>query len=34
MEIAKDDKGKAKLSLAPVQIIRDIALVREYGTVK
>lgn len=34
MEIAKDDKGKAKLSLVPVQIIRDIALVREYGTAK
>lgn len=34
MEIAKDDKGKAKLSLVPVQIIRDIALVREYGTKK
>lgn len=33
-EIAKDDKGKAKLSLVPVQIIRDIALVREYGTAK
>lgn len=32
MEIAKDDKGKAKLSLVPVQIIRDIAVVREYGT--
>ena len=29
MEIAKNDKGKAKLSLVPVQIIRDIALVRE-----
>lgn len=34
MEIAKDDKGKAKLSLVPVQIIRDIAVVREYGTEK
>jgi hypothetical protein len=34
MEIAKDDKGKAKLSLVPVQIIRDIASVREYGTEK
>ena len=30
MEIAKDDKGKAKLSLVPVQIIRDIAVVREF----
>ena len=34
MEIAKDDKGKLKLSLVPVQIIRDIAEVREYGTKK
>lgn len=34
MEIAKDDMGKAKLSLVPVQIIRDIAVVREYGTEK
>ena len=31
METAKDDKGKLKLSLVPVQIIRDIAIVREYG---
>lgn len=34
METAKDDNGKLKLSLVPVQIIRDIALVREYGTKK
>lgn len=34
MEIAKNDKAKAKLSLVPVQIIRDIAVVREYGTEK
>lgn len=34
MEIAKDDMGKAKLSLVPVQIIRDIVVVREYGTEK
>jgi hypothetical protein len=34
MEIAKDDMGKVKLSLVPVQIIRDIAVVREYGTEK
>lgn len=34
MKIAKDDQGKVKLSLVPVQIIRDIALVREYGTEK
>lgn len=34
MEIAKDDMGKVKLSLVPVQIIRDIAVVRGYGTEK
>lgn len=34
MEIAKDDNGKLKLSLVPVQIIRDIAQVREYGNQK
>lgn len=31
---AKDDKGKPKLSLVPGQIIRDIAVVREYGCEK
>ena len=33
-ENAKDDKGKLKLSLTPPQIIRDIAVVREYGVEK
>lgn len=32
--IAKADKGKLRLSFVPVQIIRDIALVREYGIKK
>lgn len=31
---AKADSGKPKLSLVPSQIIRDIALVREYGVRK
>lgn len=34
MEVAKYDKGKPKLSLVPVQIIRDVAEVREYGVGK
>lgn len=34
MEVAKDDKRKLKLSLVPVQIIRDVAVVREYGNEK
>ncbi len=34
MEVAKADEGKPKLSLVPVQIIRDVAVVREYGTKK
>lgn len=34
MDTAKDDKGKLKLSLVPGQVIRDIALVREYGCEK
>lgn len=32
--IAKADDGKARLSLVPTQIIRDIAEVREYGNRK
>lgn len=31
---AKADSGKVKLSLTPTQIVRDIAVVREYGTKK
>ena len=31
---AKADNGKLKLSLVPVQIIKDIAKVREYGCKK
>lgn len=31
---AKADKGKAKLSLVPPQIMYDVAEVREYGTIK
>lgn len=34
MDDAKFDTGKPKLSLVPCQIIRDIAQVREYGTMK
>lgn len=34
MKVAKADVGKPKLSLVPTQIIRDIAVVREYGTGK
>ena len=30
----KSDQGKLKLSLAPTQIIKNIALVREYGIEK
>lgn len=30
----KADKGKAKLSLVPMQIVYDIAKVREYGLEK
>ena len=31
---AKADTGKPKLSLVPTQIIRDIAVIREYGNLK
>ena len=34
MSEAKQDKGKLKLSLVPTQIIKDIALIREYGVQK
>lgn len=34
MEVTKADEGKPKLSLVPTQIIRDIAVVREYGIEK
>lgn len=34
MGSAKDDKGKLRLSLVPPQMIRDVALVREYGVKK
>ena len=34
MKVVKDDQGKVKLSLTPGQIIRDVALVREYGVKK
>ena len=34
MSDAKLDKGKLKLSLVPTQIIKDIALIREYGVQK
>lgn len=33
-QTAKADEGKLRLSLVPTQIIRDIALVREYGCQK
>lgn len=31
---AKADKGKLHISYVPMQIVRDIAEVREYGTAK
>ena len=34
MSKAKADEGKIKPSLVPTEIIRDIAVVREYGTTK
>lgn len=34
MSKAKDDEGKIKPSLVPTEIIRDIAVVREYGIKK
>lgn len=34
MQMAKDDKGKIRPSLVPVQMIRDVAIVREYGIEK
>lgn len=34
MSEAKLDHGKLKLSLVPSQIIKDIALIREYGVKK
>ena len=33
-KFAKDTKGKAKITLAPMQILKDIAEVREYGVKK
>ena len=33
-KFAKDTKGKAKISLVPMQILKDIAEVREYGVKK
>ena len=33
-DFAKADKGKPKLTLVPVEIIRSIARVREFGTEK
>nr|DAY06317.1 MAG TPA: hypothetical protein [Caudoviricetes sp.] len=33
-KFAKDTKGKAKITLAPMQILTDIAEVREYGVKK
>jgi hypothetical protein len=33
-QTAKADAGKPKLSLVPPQIIRDIAVIREYGNKK
>ena len=33
-KFAKDTKGKAKISLVPMQILTDIAEVREYGVKK
>ena len=34
MNQGKDTKGKLTLTLVPPQITKDIALVREYGTMK
>lgn len=34
MNTAKADKGKIKPSLVPTQIIKDIAIIREYGVLK
>lgn len=33
-KFAKDTKGKAKITLVPMQILKDIAEVREYGVKK
>ena len=33
-KFAKDTKGKAKISLVPMQILKDVAEVREYGVKK
>lgn len=33
-QIAKADEGKLKLTLVPTEIIRDIAVIREYGNNK
>ncbi len=33
-QAAKADAGKPKLTLVPRQIIKDIAVIREYGTEK
>lgn len=33
-QIAKADEGKLKLTLVPTEIIRDIAIIREYGNNK
>ena len=34
MGLAKDDERKLKLTLVPREIIRNIAVIREYGTKK
>lgn len=34
VQIAKADHGKPRLTLVPMQILFDIAMVREYGTMK
>lgn len=33
-KFAKDTKGKARITLAPMQILKDVAEVREYGVKK
>ena len=33
-QIAKADHGKPRLTLVPMQILFDIAMVREYGNMK
>lgn len=34
MQEAKADAGKLEIDLVPMQIVRDVALVRMYGTAK